>query len=173
MSEEESQEHVFLLISNIDLPEVYNGKIVYKSFAYITYHNHLLVFSQPYAPEAGIQVPAGTIEKNEHPEKAVLREAFEETGLKGLTLNYFLGEHERDMSDFGRDEIHHRYFYHLQYHREPVSIWQHEELYHSSEPGLEPIIFEFSWVPLSHGIPALIADHGIMLPRLLEILYAH
>jgi 8-oxo-dGTP diphosphatase len=145
-------------------------KIKHKVFAYITYHQQLLVFRQPYAPEAGIQVPAGTIEEYEHAEKAVLREAFEESGLTDLTLDHFLGEHERDMSDFGRDEIHHRYFYHLQYHGSPVSTWRHEELYHSSYPVLRPVIFEFFWVPLPDGVPMLIADHGIMLPQLLEVL---
>ncbi len=32
-----------------------------KAFAYITHAHHLLVFSHPAAPEAGIQVPAGTV----------------------------------------------------------------------------------------------------------------
>jgi len=130
----------------------------------------LLVFRHPYAPEAGIQVPAGTIEENEQAEEAVLREAFEETGLTDLTLSCFLGESERDMADFGCDEIHHRFFYHLQYHGKLVSTWRHEELYHSSPPSLMPIIFEFFWAPLPHDIPPLIADHGAMLPQLVKIL---
>ncbi len=52
-----------------------------KVFAYITHRNHLLVFIHPFAPEAGIQVPTGIIKANERPEAAILREAFEETGL--------------------------------------------------------------------------------------------
>ena len=90
-------------------------KVKYKAFAYITNRNRLLVFVHPFAPEAGIQVPAGTVKTNERPEEAVLREAFEETGLSGLVVESFLGEDERDMSDFGKDEIHHRYFYHLRH----------------------------------------------------------
>ncbi len=38
-------------------------KIKHKVFAYITSQHQLLVFRHPYAPEAGIQVPAGTIEE--------------------------------------------------------------------------------------------------------------
>jgi hypothetical protein len=53
-------------------------KVKHKVFAYITHCNRLLVFVHPFAPEAGIQVPAGTIKANERPEEAVLREAFEE-----------------------------------------------------------------------------------------------
>lgn len=84
-----------------------------KAFAYITQGNSLLVFEHDNAPEAGIQVPAGSIEANETPEQAVLREAREETGLQKLSLIRFLGEQIRDMSDYGKPEIHHRYFYHL------------------------------------------------------------
>lgn len=145
-------------------------KIKYKAFAYITFQHYLLVFRQPYAPEAGIQVPAGTVEENERAEEAVLREAFEETGLTDLTLACFLGEHERDMLDFGRDEIHHRSFYHLQYHGNLVPTWQHEELYSSSPAMVMPNIFEFFWASLPHGVPSLIADHGMMLPQLLKML---
>ena len=82
-------------------------KVTYNAFAYITNRHRLLVFVHPLAPEAGIQVPA-----NERPDEAVLREAFEETGLSDLIVDCFLGEHERDRSDFGKEKIHHRSFYH-------------------------------------------------------------
>lgn len=138
--------------------------IKYKVLAYITYHHQLLVFRQPSSPEAGIQVPAGTIEADERPEQAVLREAFEETGLAGLILNGLLGEQERDMADFGREEIHQRYFYHLRYPGVPPATWQHEERF--SADGSGPHVFEFFWVALPHQVPPLIADHDLMLPRL-------
>jgi len=143
-------------------------KIKHKVFAYITHGHHLLVFRHLYVPEAGIQVPAGTVETHERSEDAVLREASEETGLSDLTLDCFLGEQKRDMSDFGRDEIHHCRFYHLRYDGHPAATWRHEE----SDPyeGLEvvPIIFEFFWVRLPNDVPPLIADHGLMLPQLLK-----
>src|SRR5690348_18410922 len=69
--------------------------LMQKALAYITWGNTLLVFSHPDFPEAGIQVPAGTIEPGEEPEAGALREAFEETGLSGLALVAFLGEQMR------------------------------------------------------------------------------
>lgn len=60
-----------------------------KAFAYITSlttRNRLLVFSHPLSPEAGVQVPAGTMGDQESPEDAVLREAREETGPHPLPL---------------------------------------------------------------------------------------
>ena len=145
-------------------------KVKHKVMAYITHHHHLLVFRHPHAPEAGIQVPAGTVEEHEQAEGAVLREAYEETGLTHLALNCFLGEQERDMSDFGRDEVHSRRFYHLRCHGYPPTTWQHEECYHADSSAQKPILFEFFWALLPHGVPPLIADHGIMLPQLLDIL---
>lgn len=140
-----------------------------KAFAYITHGNNLLVFSHPYAPEAGIQVPAGTVESDERPEEAALREAFEETGLTDLTLVGMLGEQVRDMADFGRDEIHHRYFYYVTCGGVPPLTWRHVEL--DPSDGTEaPVVFEFFWVHLLHEVPPLIADHGVMLPRLIETL---
>lgn len=139
-----------------------------KVFAYITNRNRLLVFIHPFVAEAGIQVPAGTVKANERPEAAVLREAFEETGLPDLMNDGFLGEVERDMSDFGRDEIHHRRFYHLRCEGNPPDTWRHEERDSPDDPKEVPIIFEFFWAPLPHDVPQLIADHGQMIPQLLR-----
>src|SRR5262245_34921836 len=95
-----------------------------KAFAYITQKNRLLVFEHPRAPEAGIQVPAGTIEPGEPPEIAVMREAREETGLSGLRLHKFLGTAERDMSDFGIAQIHQRHFFQLICEVETPLTWE-------------------------------------------------
>ena len=142
--------------------------ITKKVFAYITHQQKLLVFSQTNEPEAWIQVPGGTVEEGEAPEEAVLREAFEETGLSGLVLESFLGEQERDMADFGIEEIHHRYFYHLRCQEQPPMSWRHEERFPSDNSGTH--VFELFWVTLSDGVPQLIADFDLMLPRLIELL---
>jgi len=138
----------------------------HKAFVYITHNHHLLVFQHPAFPEAGIQVPAGTIEAGEQPEAAALREAFEETGLRELALVGFLGEQVRDMADFDRDEIHHRRFYHLRCTSNPPEMWNHGEL-HPSDGTPCPIVFAFFWAPLQDRVPLLLADHGVMLPQLI------
>ena len=138
-----------------------------KVLAYITHANRLLIFSHPEHPEAGIQVPAGSVKEGERPEAAVLREAFEETGLDSLEVMAFLGEQQRPMADFGLDQIHHRYFYHLRCNGRPPETWRHYET-DPSEGGQAPIAFDFFWAPLPDGVPALVADHDAMLPWLLD-----
>ncbi len=53
----------------------------------------LLVFGHVGSPEAGIQIPAGTLEETESPREEVLSEVFEETGLNAFYENIFLGSH--------------------------------------------------------------------------------
>ena len=48
----------------------------------------LLLLQHPYA---GVQIPAGTVEANETPEQAVLREVREETGLEDHTIVQYIG----------------------------------------------------------------------------------
>ena len=139
--------------------------IVHKVFAYITNGHRLLVFRHTDFPEAGIQVPAGTVKPNERLEIAVLREAYEETGLQGLTIRRYLGDQIRNMEDVGKDEIHHRHFYHLVCDGNPPSQWRHDES-DPSDGGADPIHFEFFWAAIPDQIPELICDHGIMLPVL-------
>jgi len=59
-------------------------RTVQKVVAYVVATERLLVFIHPRHPEVGSQVPAGTVEHNESPAAAVLREAREETGLRGF-----------------------------------------------------------------------------------------
>jgi 8-oxo-dGTP pyrophosphatase MutT (NUDIX family) len=105
-----------------------------KVFAYITSGDQLLIFRHPFAPAAGLQVPAGTVEQGEHLTDAVLREAAEETGLDHLDVVAYLGDQTRDRSDVGLDEIHHRHFFHLLYTGPPTSTWRHTERFSSDHP---------------------------------------
>ena len=136
-----------------------------KVFAYITHGDRLLLLAHPHAPEAGIQVPAGTLEPDESPEAGVLREAWEETGLGGLTLERFLGEQLRDMRDFNIDAVHQRYFFHLRCAGDPPARWRHWEAA-PSDGSADSIEFELYWARLAGEIPPLIADHDWALPRL-------
>jgi 8-oxo-dGTP pyrophosphatase MutT (NUDIX family) len=154
-----------------------------KAFAYITHENHLLVFEHPESPEAGIQVPAGSIKPGESPQAGALREAQEETGLTGLSVCCFLGEQIRDMSDFSSHvgQVHHRYFYHLLCEDENLpDSWLHGERFPSvDEEGEKPSFdsdgfthrFRFFRARLPDEVPPLIADHDYYLPVLIEHLH--
>jgi 8-oxo-dGTP pyrophosphatase MutT (NUDIX family) len=148
-----------------------NDRIVTrKGFAYVTHANRLLIFSHPHAPEAGLQVPAGSLLDGESPEDGALREAREETGLSGLRVVRFLGDVKFDRAAQwdGANEIHHRFFFHVACDEEPPERWQHHEL--DPSDGSEPPLFEFWWVSIPHDVPPLIAGHDAMLPALYEAL---
>ena len=141
--------------------------MVEKAFAYITRDDALLVFRHPNAPEAGIQVPAGTIRPDETPESAVMREAQEETWLKSLSLVRPLGSVDIDMSEFGIEGIHRRHFFHLRLSEPAPSTWQHYE--HDASNGItDPILFEFFWVRVPEEVPPLIAGHGRFIDELVR-----
>jgi 8-oxo-dGTP pyrophosphatase MutT (NUDIX family) len=63
----------------------------------------LLLFRHPFA---GVQLPAGTVEANERPDTAALREVREETGLAGLSVVRSLGAIDETLP--GRIYIAHR-----------------------------------------------------------------
>lgn len=95
-----------------------------------------------------------------------MREAFEETGLSPLAVRGFLGEREFDASPFGRDEIHHRYFFHLEYEGDSPDRWRHFE--ERPSDGGEPVEFELYWVEMPDEAPELIAGQGDLLHMIAE-----
>ena len=145
-------------------------RVRHVALAYITHTDRLLAFIQPDFPEAGIQVPGGAIKDGEKPEEAVMREAYEETGLDGLELQSYLGDHNFHVADM--DEIYHYHCYHLRCKEDPPTTWRHDETDPADgSPG--PITFEFFWVKLPDGVPALSGEQEAMIPRLLEVLGPH
>ena len=137
--------------------------ITQKVVAYITAGPWLLVFEHVRFPGAGVQVVQGTVEDGETPKGAVMREAEEETGLKGLTLISFLGCEEYELCRCGSHERQQRSFYHLDLEGPPVERWRHNEE-HASD-GSAPIEFEFYWVPLDE-VPHLAAGQDRYLQEL-------
>lgn len=138
--------------------------MVEKVYAYITSGNKLLVFKHTQFPEAGIQVPGGTVEGEERLEDAVLREAREETGMKELKVISYLGMQPFDLSTIGASGIQHRHFFHLFYEGTMIDSWRHHEMT-PSDGHPQPIEFEFFWVTIPDKVPDLAGDQGVMLNK--------
>ena len=138
-----------------------------KAMAYITNGDRLLVFRQPDFPDAGIQIPGGSMNPDEQPEDAVLREAFEETGLAGLVIETCLGVVEHELTPSGQRGTLQRHYYHLRVEGELPDTWQHVEL-DPSEGDEESVLFEFFWARLPDGIPPMVGQRDEMIPALLR-----
>jgi 8-oxo-dGTP diphosphatase len=140
-----------------------------KVVAYITHGRRVLVFRHVDFPEAGIQVPAGTVEPGEPLDRAVLREAYEETGLEGLQIVAYLGARDRDLAARGLSGVQRRHFYHLALGGPTEAVperWLHAEE-HPSDGGPAPIVFELYWAPLPDGIPELAGEQGALLDQVI------
>lgn len=134
-----------------------------KAFIYLTRGaDELLLLAHPDHPDAGLQVPAGTIRAGEAASEAALRELEEETGLADVRLEGLLGEALFDMRPFGKPELHRRFFFHAVLLGPAPERWLHAE----QDGGPEPIRFELFWWGLSAGLPQLIAGHGALIGRL-------
>jgi ADP-ribose pyrophosphatase YjhB (NUDIX family) len=139
-----------------------------KVYAYITYKDQLLVFEHTDFPEAGIQVPGGSVEDGETVEYAVIRETEEETGLKNFKIVRKLGVITRDIDDLNLKGTQERHYFHLETELYPGECWiAYEE--EPSDGSEGPIEFRFYWVPL-RKVPHLNGDLDEMLPELLHSL---
>jgi 8-oxo-dGTP diphosphatase len=138
-----------------------------KVVIYLVHRGHLLVFQHPDAPEAGLQVPAGTVEPREKPREAAIRELLEETGIDAVIVRD-LGTTLYDMHAYGRNELHERSFFLAEPagNRSLHQRWRHLE----THDGIgEPDVFELSWVPLdTPGLAATLeAGQGALLGRVI------
>ncbi|MDX2053660.1 MAG: NUDIX domain-containing protein [Polyangiaceae bacterium] len=140
-------------------------RIVEKAFAYITRRGCLLVFEHVAFPEAGVQVPAGTIHFGETPATAAVREANEETGLGEFSEVELLGVCDFDARPYGKDEMHRRHFFHMRLCGSAPDRWRHHE-HHGSDGGEGAIEFELYWVPILEATACLAYEHGALLQRL-------
>ncbi len=144
------------------------AQIIHKVAAYITAGNWLLVFTEPAFPEAGTQIPCGTVEESEDLDSAMLREAVEETGLTRLHIKRFLGTCVYHLqAKNGEPVTMHRHFYHLVYDGHiSADGWRHWEQ-DPSDGKPEPIEFALRWVKFPQEVPDLVAGFGDMLPALM------
>jgi 8-oxo-dGTP pyrophosphatase MutT (NUDIX family) len=144
-----------------------------KAIAYITRETdegtELLLLYHPDHPEAGIQVPAGTLEPDEPVLDGARREAFEETGLDALDLVGVLGECEVDARAWGRNEIQHRWFVHFRCPQPTPMQWDHWEEDPSDAPGTR-IRFTLKWTRLDRPLPEIVASFAAYFDELRDSL---
>ena len=133
-----------------------------RVYAYITCDKGVLILEHPEHPDAGLQVPGGTVETGETPEEAVIREVYEETNLSDVSIKAQLGYREFDMSPYDMQEMQEAWFYHLHCHQAAEDEWFHEESF--GKDG--PIPFRLYWAKLPYEGPSLIAHHGLFLGSL-------
>lgn len=137
--------------------------VVRKVLAYVVWEGKLLVFRHRDHPEAGLQVPAGTVREGEPVEDAALREAREETGLPGIKVERFLGRYQFDVAPH-REETQDRFVFQLGLAIEPPLEWTHDELHDGDHA---PTAFCFSWLSLADPqLDELAVGQGALLGRL-------
>ena len=141
-------------------------EIKHKVLAYITKDDHderkILVFEQIDHPEAGLQVPGGTVEENEPLIDALYREIEEETGIRREQLQ--LNGKVNKMNYFPvhrKGVMHERNIFHLTYIGEVRNEWDVCVSGSGSDQGM---VFRCRWVPVNN-LPALAAaqDEAIAL----------
>jgi 8-oxo-dGTP pyrophosphatase MutT (NUDIX family) len=139
--------------------------VVEKAFAYVTHGQRLLVFEHADFPDAGLQVPAGTIGAGESPQAAVVREVYEETGLTSFSAVTLLGVADFDSRPYGKDQLHRRHFFHLPCVGGVPERWRHYER-HASDGTSQPIAFDLYWLPFVDAMAKLSFGHGELIAKL-------
>ncbi|KIL48182.1 NUDIX hydrolase [Jeotgalibacillus soli] len=120
-----------------------------KVLAYITRENdgrrELLVFKHRDHPEAGLQVPGGTVEDTELLIDALYREVEEECGLTREELHLLGKLHKQMYYAEDREKYYERNFFHLEVTTETDDEWEHIVAGDGEDGGLH---FQFQWAPI-------------------------
>lgn len=134
-----------------------------KAYGYVTRHNatQVLVFDHVDFPEAGTQVPGGTVDPSESPEQAVIRELLEEAGLAELILEGHLGAFDLEVPE--RNQLQERHFFHLTAVRPLPEEWIHIVSHGVEDKGLR---FRYFWMDIRTAAPLLAGQQGVRLPAL-------
>lgn len=139
-------------------------RLVQKVVGYVVRDDRLLVFSHDDIPleVVGVQVPAGTIEDDEPPAVAVVREVLEETNLQTRVVRA-LGVERYDVWP-SKPEVHERHFFQLAPMDEDL-----QEQWGAGEPSPSgdgpPQRWTCRWIPLEQA-HVLCAGFGARLGRI-------
>jgi 8-oxo-dGTP pyrophosphatase MutT (NUDIX family) len=122
--------------------------------AYVVRDGVLLVFDHRDVPEAGTQLPAGTVEDSEDPATAVVREVLEECGVRAEVVR------ELGFTDTiapKRGEPRRNFFFELTTD-DPRDEWEHVV---GGGGGDEGMVFVCRFVPRD-GLPPLAGDDDFL-----------
>jgi 8-oxo-dGTP diphosphatase len=125
----------------------------------------VLTFLQPDSPEAGRQIPAGTVERNELLDSAATRELQEETGCSDVPSLVGFAQTLFDMRRY-KPEIHERFWY-FGIDRSgafPEEGWVHVEK-HANGSDIKAA---FEWITVDQSAQ-LIAGHGHLVPLAVDL----
>lgn len=118
----------------------------------------LLLFHHP---KAGDQIVKGTIEENESPEEAAIRELFEESGIENVAVSYKLGQKDYP-------SIHQTWhFFMMKQVIDLPDSWKH---FANDDGGLN---LEFFWqdinIEISSPFPEIFDDARLFIKEKLEL----
>ncbi|PPA68962.1 NUDIX hydrolase [Jeotgalibacillus proteolyticus] len=133
-----------------------------KVLAYITRvqdgSRELLVFSHRDYPEAGLQVPGGTVEDSELLIDALYREVEEECGLKRDELQLQGKLHKYMYYAEDRKKVYERNFFHLEVTTDTADEWEYVVDGDGEDGGLH---FQFRWTPIEDCSLAADLDNAV------------
>lgn len=122
------------------------ARMIRKVIAYITRHRadiaQLLIFEHVDFPQAGVQVPKGTVETDETLDHAARREVREESGLTQLDGLKFIGAIMQ--TTFGESEEWN--FFAQSLDGDAPDTWVHHVTGKGEDEGMR---FRYYWIPLS------------------------
>jgi 8-oxo-dGTP diphosphatase len=133
-------------------------KLKRKVLAYITKgedaERQILVFEQKDNPDAGLQVPGGTIEEDELLLDALYREIEEETGIQRSDLELKGKVNKTNYFPEHKNVIYERNFFHLAFIGEEHISWEHRVDGGGKDDGLT---FCLRWISVK-DLPELAAN---------------
>jgi 8-oxo-dGTP pyrophosphatase MutT (NUDIX family) len=141
------------------LPTRFRRKVV----LYATLNGRLLVFTEPDHPEAGVQVPGGTVNPGETEEDGARREFIEETGFAAPDRLTRLGDATYAYEAGELRHEHARSFFHLPLDGAYPEKWEWVE--QTPDGGEGPIRMAFFFLPLD-AVPELFGGLGTFLRQL-------